>query len=268
MTDTTTTPRILGRLGHLETRLAQSQSEIEVAQKLRFDVFYTEMGAAADETTMQTQRDADSFDDACEHLLVIDNTIERNHGIVGTYRFLDSGKSDHTASFYSAQEFDLTHVTANNRHCLELGRSCIAKSHRSRRTMELAWHGIWSIVVERHIDVMFGCASFHGTNLQDHAAAFSLLHQDAMLEPGQDAPAIEDGIALADFAQSDASAARTLAALPPLLKGYLRLGAKVSSQAVIDEQFGTTDVLVVLDVAKISQKYIDHYGANAQRFAA
>ncbi|MFD0916945.1 GNAT family N-acetyltransferase [Pseudahrensia aquimaris] len=262
--------RIIGRLGALDVRLAVSPEEVEAAQKLRYQVFFEDMGAKPSETAQASGLDQDAFDDHCEHLLVIDREAEYNHGIVGTYRLLDSSKMCASLGFYSQNEFDLTPLLSARpgQRFLELGRSCIAESHRSRRTMELAWHGVWSLVVERKIDVMFGCASFNGTDPQSHAECFSLLGETALIDPQQDCPPRHAAaFALQQSTSSGSIDRRAFAKLPPLLKGYLRLGAKVASHAVIDRQFGTTDVLIVLDVAKISQKYIDHYGAQASRFA-
>ena len=131
------------------------------------------------------------------------------------------------------------------------------------------WHGNWAYAVANEVDVMFGCASFAGTDPNDFANSLGWLGDNAILENDEDCTALRDGgICLADYSASTIDARRALAALPPLLKGYLRLGAKVASQAVIDRQFGTTDVLVVLKVADIAPRYIAHYGANASRYAA
>ena len=118
---------------------------------------------------------------------------------------------------------------------------------------------------------MFGCASFDGTDPQEFAECLSWLGQNVVLEDCEDCPAIAAGqIGLRNFAgnlSEPVSARRALSKMPPLIKGYLRLGAQVASSAVIDEQFGTIDILVVLKVAQINPRYLSHFGVDASRFS-
>ena len=148
---------------------------------------------------------------------------------------------------------------------MEFGRSCIARSHRTRRTMELLWHGAWATAVADRAAIMFGCASLPGCDPAEHREAFAWLSEHALLPPERDCPPASDGIALQSAAIKPSD--RSFAALPPVMKGYLRLGAKVASHAVRDVAFGTTDVLVVLDVSTIAPRYLAHYGRQATRFA-
>ena len=266
---------VLGRMGSMETRLARSAHEIQSAQRLRYTVFYEELGAEADGRTRLHKRDEDGLDRYCDHLLVLDTNLPEHQQIVGTYRLMDQAAASASGSYYSQSEFNLAPMLSADadKRYLELGRSCIAPAYRSRRTIELMWQGIWSIVLERKIDTLFGCASFTGVDVAEHKEAFSWLESHALVESGMDCPAAASNhFSLTEFrmeAAGDAKrSARAFASLPPLLKGYLRLGAKMASEAVIDDNFGTIDVLVVLDVAQISEKYIAHYGTDASRFAA
>lgn len=258
-------------MGNLETRLARSEDEVIEAQRLRYDVFYREMGAQPSTETARTQRDQDAFDSCCDHLLVIENGGDDGEKIVGTYRLMLESHRQKAGRFYSADEFrldDLQNVNRGRRF-MELGRSCILPDYRSKRTMELLWHGTWAYAVQNKVDIMFGCASFQGTNPEEFAGALGWLHQNAVLNHKEDCSAcIDDSIDLSALDTSNVDARRALAKLPPLLKGYLRLGAKVASQAVIDRHFGTIDVLVVLKVSDINPRYLAHYGADASRFAA
>ncbi len=266
---------LLGRLGNLEVRLARSVEEVKRAQRLRYRVFYEEMSAVADPGAAMSGRDRDSYDRFCEHLLVIDHGIEAGEGegseIVGTYRLLRQEVAARRGGFYSSGEFELHPLIDRHRDrfFLELGRSCVLKPYRTKRTVELLWHGIWSYVLRHGIDVMVGCASLEGTDLDALAPLLAFMHQAA--------PAPEDwrvaarpgrGIAINRLAAPAPSPMEALRRLPPLIKGYLRLGAFVCEEAVVDHQFGTVDVFLVLPLEAISSRYISYYGADASRFAA
>lgn len=260
----------LGRIGALEVRLATSACEVEAAQRLRYRVFYEERRAGA---ACDLSRDADRFDDICDHLLVVDTALAgpNRERVVGTYRLLPQAKAAATGGFYSSAEFAIEELTA--RHpglkMLELGRSCVLPAYRSRRTVELLWQGIWAYTRRHGIDVMAGCASFEGTVPARHAEALSFLHHNCRATGDWAVRAVEGRFASMDLMPVEGIRMReALATMPPLVKGYLRLGAMIGEGCVIDHEFGTTDVFVVLPVARISARYINYYGADAQRFAA
>lgn len=260
----------LGRIGTLEVHLSTSACEVEAAQRLRYRVFYEERGAGA---RCDLSRDADRFDDICDHLLVVDTAlaVPNRDRIVGTYRLLPRAKAAETGGFYSSAEFDVDVLTARHPELrlLELGRSCVLPAYRSRRTVELLWQGIWAYTRRHGIDAMAGCASFEGTVPARHAEALSFLHHNCRASGEWAVRAVDKRFASMDLMPAEAVRARdALAAMPPLIKGYLRLGAMIGEGCVVDHEFGTTDVFVVLPVAKISARYINYYGADAQRFAA
>lgn len=264
---------VLGTLGPLQTRLARSAAEVRAAQALRYEVFYREMDAHPNPANRLLKRDKDAFDRYCDHLLVIDTETKKND-IVGTYRMMQQSQAREIGGFYSQTEFDLDPLIKANpdANFLELGRSCILAPYRNKRTMELLWHGTWSHAVANKIDIMFGCASFEGTNPAEFSEALSWLVDNAVLEGNEDCLATAKSfVNLRSFSRSkddQVDLRRAMAAMPPLIKGYLRLGAKISSHAVVDHQFGTTDVLVVLKVDQINPRYLSHFGADASRFAA
>ena len=263
-------PLTLGRIGSLEVRLAATKKEIKKAQRLRYTVFCEEMSAIPDLLSRMKRRDIDAFDAICDHLLVIDHA-ETKPKIVGTYRLLRQDVADRYGGFYTASEFDIGPLLAAHpgKRFLELGRSCVARDYRDKRTVELLWHGIWAYVKRYHIDVMFGCASFEGTDPQALAVPLSFLHYNARAEGHWQASALpERSIAMDLIRPETINSKLALQSLPPLIKGYLRVGAKIGDGAVIDYQFGTTDVLVILPVSAIHPRYIDHYGEDATRFAA
>lgn len=271
-------PETLGRLGALEVRLARTPGEIRAAQALRYQVFYEEMAAVADAVTMATRRDQDAFDAICDHLLVLDHddvTARRfrkpQPRIVGTYRLLRQEVAEAHGGFYSAGEFDLQPLLDRHRgrRFLELGRSCVLKPYRSKRTVELLWQGCWSYVLRHGVDVLIGCASLEGTDPRSLALPLSFLHHSALAEGPWAVRALADRRVPMDMLPKEGlDARRALHALPPLVKGYLRLGATIGDGAVVDHQFNTTDVMIVLPVAGISQRYVSYYGADASRHAA
>ncbi|WP_306117331.1 MULTISPECIES: GNAT family N-acyltransferase [unclassified Roseitalea] len=262
----------LGRLGPLETRLIRNSAELRAAQRLRFDVFSQEFGADLG-TKACSGRDEDAHDAVCDHLIVLDTGLpgpdERR--IVGTYRLLPADRLGAGGAFYSAATFDIAPLLARHRgrRFVELGRSCVAPAYRGRRTIELLWQGIWAYCRRHDLDVMLGCASFAGTDPAAHAQALSLLHHHARAE-GAWAARAHDAIGVdMDMTGAEAIDLRTaMRALPPLVKGYLRLGAKFGDGAVIDPVFASIDVLVILPVEHIDARYLTYYGTDASRFAA
>ena len=156
---------------------------------------------------------------------------------------------------------------------MELGRSCILPAYRSKRTMELLWAGTWAYAVKHGVDVMFGCVSLPTTDCQEIADVLAWLGENAQVDSDENCAGIGGNtVDLNRFrcsSDSRSSSARSIfAKMPPLLKGYLRLGAKVGTTAVIDHQFGTIDLLLVLKVASINPRYISHFKPDASRFAA
>jgi L-ornithine Nalpha-acyltransferase len=271
-------PETLGRIGSLEVRLAANAAEVRRAQKLRFKIFYEEMHAIADGASRLARRDIDAFDAICDHLVVIDHDVIKRPrfgpprpAIVGTYRLLRQEVADRHGGFYTASEFDIAGLLERHRgqRFLELGRSCVKPAYRNKRTVELLWHGIWTYVLRHRIDAMIGCASLEGTDPKALSLELSFLHHHAAASGEWAARALPSRYVGMDRLSKDVvDVKRALHALPPLIKGYLRLGARIGEGAVVDYQFGTTDVLVVLPVSEISPRYIGHFGPTAERHAA
>jgi putative hemolysin len=263
---------VLGQLGSLEVRLARSKDEVRAAQELRYHVFYEEMNAKASPIQKMTRRDRDVFDRNCDHLLVLDRAraAETAGQIVGTYRLLRQSQARHTGGFYTAQEFEIDGLVARHpgKRFLELGRSCVLKDYRSKRTVELLWQGIYAYILEHRIDVLFGCASLSGTDTAALAAPLAFLRDNASAPEDWRVAAVPERRVRLTASAVCADPKRALGGLPPLLKGYLRLGGYIGEDAVVDRQFNTTDVLVVLPVENIKQRYIAHFGGEAGRSAA
>lgn len=264
---------LLGRIGNLEVRLARDESEIAAAQEVRYRVFYDEMGAHKGALQALDRRDADRFDPVCDHLLVLDSSISgpEHRRIVGTYRLLRQEAAVAAGGFYSQDEFDLPGLVARHpgERFLELGRSCVLPEYRSKRTIEVLWQGIWAYTNHHRIGVMTGCASFPGTEPEAHAESLSYLAHHCRASADWDIRAVAGRYRPMDLMPADALNAKTaIAGMPPLVKGYLRLGARIGDGCVIDHDFRTVDVFIILPVSEISSRYVNYYGAEAQRFSA
>ena len=261
----------LGRMGALEVRLAQDKRDVKRAQRLRYKVFYKNGTAIADAATMLARRDKDAFDKICDHLLVVDHaakpTLSGRQPVVGTYRLLRHDMAMKNGGFYTQNEFDLDGILHKHpgQRFLELGRSCVLERYRTKRTVELLWQGIWSYVKQNRFDVMIGCASFEGTDPDQLALPLSFLHHYAPT-PEEWRARAHGGryVEMNRMPKETINQKVALRALPPLINGYLRLGAMIGDGAVIDHQFGTTDVLIVMPVSAIGARYIEHFGGEAK----
>lgn len=269
--DTAGLPETLGWLGSLEVKLAIRKKEIRKAQKLRYKVFFKDGGARADPKCALTRRDICRFDRVCDHLVVVDHDAvgrlgQRKSKVVGVYRLLKQEQAREVGGFYTSGEFDIAPMLARHadKRFLELGRSCVHPDWRSKRVLELLWRGIWTYVRHHRVDVLIGCASLPGTNPVEHARALRFLQVNALANEHWRASARADRRAptlAEDAAFPDVATIKNT--LPPLIKGYLRVGARFGDGAVVDHQFGTTDVLVIMPVAEIDPRYKSHFTVAA-----
>ena len=254
-------PALEIRSGTLAVRLAEKPTEVAAAQALRYQVFYEEMGAEPTPEMARAHRDFDRFDEVADHLLVLD--YARGAGaqsVVGTYRLIRRSAAVRIGRFYSAEEYDVSTIEAYPGEILELGRSCVDATARNRPTMQLLWRGIATYIFHHQIDLMFGCASLPGTDPDVLAAPLSYLYYHHLAPPELRPRAL--AARHVDMRRLDRDAiepARALAELPPLIKGYLRLGGFVGDGAVIDHQFNTTDVAIVVKTDLVTDKYYRHY---------
>jgi L-ornithine Nalpha-acyltransferase len=254
------------RSGPLQVRLAESDGDIEAAQALRYRVFYEALGARAAVEIRHLRRDFDRFDERCDHLLVLDH--HRGSGpaaVVGTYRLIRRAAAARLGGFYSAGEFDISRLVATPGEILELGRSCVDSAYRQRSAAQLLWSGIAAYVFRYNISLMFGCASLPGTDPDALAVPLSYLHHYHLAAAPLRARALADRyveMRRLPFLDIDPVGAR--AGLPPLIKGYLRLGGFVGEGAVIDHDFNTTDVCIVVKTDLVTGKYSRHYVRQAK----
>lgn len=254
------------RAGTLGVRIASTAGEVDAAQALRYRVFYEEMGAAAEPATAASQRDTDAWDAAADHLLVIDHAMgDGRDGVVGTYRLIQREAAASVGRFYSEDEYDIRAIKNFPGGVLELGRSCVDSTHRGRAVMQLLWRGIAAYIDQHDIDLMFGCASLNGTDPDALAAELAYLYGHHLAPPALRPKALPDRYV--DMRRLEPSAydpRLANQALPPLIKGYLRLGGFVGDGAVIDRQFNTVDVAIVVKTDLVTERYSKHYERRSQ----
>lgn len=251
--------------GNLGVRMARDAEDIAAAQALRYRVFYDEMKAVPDAEMAALRLDIDPFDEVCEHLLVFD--AERGDGpdsIVATYRLLRGAAAQKHGRFYTSGEYDISPLLGYSGELLELGRSCVDAAYRGRPTMQLLWGAIAQFVFHHDIALMFGCASLHGVDPDELALPLSYLHHFHSAPEELRPTALPDMYVDMNFIPADdIDRKQALRALPPLVKGYLRLGGYIGNGAVVDHQFNTTDVCVVVKTDQVNDKYYRHYGRDA-----
>ena len=265
---------ILAQRNGLTVRLATTPDDIRAAQRLRFKVFYEELSAKADAAASESRLDIDRFDSFCDHLLVIEDATSDDDGtavtggrLVGTYRLLRQEVAEKHGGFYTQGEFDIGPLL--QRHAglrfLEVGRSCVAEGFRGKPVAELLWQGIWNYVRFHKLDVMLGCASLEGTEpdaLADELTFLAAAKHAPAEWTVKALPHIRTEMGRKPVGEVDQKA--VIRNLPTLVKAYLRLGCFIGDGAVIDRQFNTTDVLIVLPVSEINPRYFNHYGAPVE----
>ncbi len=254
--------------GNQIIRLATSADELDAAQALRYRVFYNEMGAKPLPAMAPISRDFDHFDTACDHLIVVDQQRPYETRVVGTYRLMRRENARVAGGFYSASEFDIAKLANFSGTVMELGRSCVDAAYRDRATMNLLWRGLAEYMNTHDIDLMFGCASLPGTDPEQLKVQLSYLHHYHLAPEAIRPRALPERYTAMNLLPKEAiDPKRALASLPPLLKGYLRVGGFIGDGAVIDHQFNTTDVCIIVKTDLIAGRYTRHYdlGGNGER---
>lgn len=251
--------------GRLDVRLATSEADIKACQRLRFEVFYEEMSAKPVGDMGARRLDYDRFDDVADHLMVIDKVA--GNKVIGTYRLIRRDVAEANGGFYTAGEYDIAPMierAGKGVNFLELGRSCVDKDHRNRPTINLLWQGIGDYIAAHNIDVMFGCASFPGTDPHAIAQPLSYLHHTLQSPPDYAVRAQDDQYESMDLLPTEDIDERcALRQMPPLIRGYIRSGCVFGDGAVIDEQFSTVDVFVMLMMKDVEARYFQRFGSES-----
>ncbi|MDH5721883.1 MAG: GNAT family N-acetyltransferase [Alphaproteobacteria bacterium] len=247
-------------LEKISVRIARTKEEVLEAQRLRYAVFYEENGAIPDDNMRAEKRDFDDFDDIADHLIVIHKQDNGQERIVGTYRLLRQAEAEKFGRFYSADEYDLKALIDSNESLLELGRSCVLAEYRTQPVLNMLWHGIADYITDHDIDILFGCASFSGTDVDSLKEQLSYLyHFHSAPENISPVATRERYINMNIVPKENIDEKKAFSSLPPLIKGYLRLGATIGNGAVIDKQFNTVDVCIVVQTKLMTQRYRKYY---------
>ncbi len=244
----------------IKVRLARTPDEVAAAQSLRYKVFYEEFNAIADDETARTKRDADEFDAVADHLIVLDKGLPEDQQIVGTYRLLRQKVAQDFGRFYTSGEFNIDPLLNGFSNVLELGRSCVLPPYRTRPVMQKLWQGIAQYVSEHDLDLMFGCGSLYGDDPKELAPQLSYLYH-YHLAPKDVCPIArpERYVNMNMMEKEQIDVKSVFMTLPPLIKGYIRLGATIGDGAVIDSQWGSIDVCIVMPTKLVTEKYMKHY---------
>lgn len=237
----------------LIVRLAQDDRDLRASQRLRYKVFVQEKGGTGPLVDHENQLECDAFDPVFDHLLLIDPSRDADalDHVVGVYRLLRGSRLGASDSFYCDAEFDLSPLKATGRSLLELGRSCIHPDYRGGTALLLLWQGLADYVQAHQIDILFGAASFQGTDITRHMQALSWLHHHH-LAPETLRVAAQGAAPFVPLALSQIDQALALRAIPSLIKAYLRIGGKIGEGVFIDHAFGTTDICIIVDTKALT----------------
>ena len=233
-------------------RLARDADDLRAAQKLRYDVFVRELGSDGPLVDHKEGLERDAFDPFYDHLVLFDKSRE-DMPAVGVYRLLRSDQISGPGQFYSEAEYDVSTLKASGRKLLELGRSCLHPEYRGGAAMMVLWNGLADYVAAHKIEVLFGVASFHGTDIETLKAPLSLLHHRHLAPEDLRVCALPDVYQEMNLLpENQIDRPKAMRAVPALIKAYLRLGGYVGQGAFVDHCFNTTDVCLIMDTNKMS----------------
>lgn len=237
------------RAPKLEVSLATTYDDVHDAQRLRYQVFVEEMGAVLE--CSEAGVESDRYDPYCQHLIVRDTDIDM---VVGCYRILPDTQARFTSGYYSQSEFDLTSVLAIPGRFMEVGRTCVHPDYRNGATIGLLWAGLARYMIMNKYDYVIGCASIPmdlGTkrvsSICQHLLKNHLSSPEWRVFPRVPVPFLNDG-------QKEAGMD-----LPPLLKGYMRLGAQVCGEPSWDPDFNVADMFIILSMDRLNARYVRHF---------
>lgn len=247
---------MISSASQFRVRLASNSRDLRAAQRLRYEVFVAELGGDGAMVDHQARLERDDFDDHVDHLLLIDENGPADlDGVVGVYRLLPGARAADLGRFYSESEYDLGPLRRSGRKLLELGRSCLHADYRGGMAMHEMWAGLADYVLTREIEVLFGVASFHGTDVQALSQALSYLHHNHLAPEDLRVRAVEGHYQPMDLLPAaDLDRKAAMLSTPALIKAYLRLGGVVGEGAFIDHAFNTIDVCLVMDTVRMNDK--------------
>ena len=245
-----------------EIRLARDARDLKASQRLRYEVFVEELGGDGPLVDHAGRLEIDEFDAVYDHLVLIDpsrNPDDLDH-VVRAYRLLPSDRAERFGRYYCDSEYDLTALRRSGRKLLELGRSCVHPEHRGGAAMLMLWNGLADYVLANGIEILFGVASFHGTDAAALRMPLAWLHHHHLAPEALRVRALAAHFQPMDLVpEAELDRRQAMAEMPNLIKAYLRLGGFVGEGAFIDTPFNTTDVLLLMDTQAMSDKHREFY---------
>lgn len=252
---------------YFDIRIATSDTDLRGAQRLRYRVFVEELGGDGAMVDHGNRLECDEFDPVVDHLCLIDRRRdpESLEHVVGIYRLLPGMRAKKFGRFYSEGEYDLTRLHDSGRSLLELGRSCVDRAYRGGSGMYLLWNALADYVLDLQVELLFGVASFHGTDSEALAPSLSWLHHHHLAEESLRPIARPEGYQPMNLVpEAELDRREAMIGMPALIKAYLRLGGRVGDGAYIDREFNTTDVFLLMDTAAMSEKHRKFYETRWQ----
>jgi putative hemolysin len=247
-------------------KLAENAEDIHAAQRLRYEVFVEELGGQGEMVDHDARLEKDRFDPHFDHLMLLDEDREGDFAdkIVGVYRLLRDDQMPKIGQFYSEDEYDLSVLKNSGRRIMELGRSCLHADYRGGAAMYVLWNGLAEYVQEHGIEVLFGTASFHGTDVDALADSLSLLHHRHLAPAELRVRTVAERFQTMDLKpEADLDRLKAMRAVPALIKGYLRLGGFVGEGACVDHAFNTIDVCLIMDTERLNATQRNIYTRGA-----
>lgn len=252
---------------YFDIRIATCDADLRAAQRLRYDVFVEELGGDGALVDHDARLERDEFDPVVDHLILVDTRRDASafDHVVGVYRLLPGARAAEFGRFYCDSEYDLSVLKSSGRNLLELGRSCVHADYRGGSGMFLLWNALADYALDLGVDLLFGVASFHGTDTEALAPALSWLHHHHLAPEALRPTARAEGFQRMDLIAEDALDRRAaMVGMPALIKAYLRLGGQVGEGAYLDRAFNTTDVFLLMDTQAMSEKHRSFYQSRWQ----
>ncbi len=236
--------------GRYDVRLARSEAEIHAAQNLRYEVLFKESGGRITREMLNTEREEDEWDQVAYHVVVIDK--RNDNKVVGTVRLVSNRALEPHQDFYTEHAFDLSGLRNNYKRMLELSRACVSPDGRGGAILMLIWKFTMQFIEQNQYDVLFGCASFKGTDYEDHTEILSYLYErnlaseELMPRPRDEVTSVK----IEDFSKPPGKG-KDRGKVPTMLRGYLKIGARISEHAIVDPVFNTTFVAIYVDAKEM-----------------
>lgn len=245
-------------------KLVESEDELRAAQRLRYDVFIKEMGGTGPMVDHARGLERDRFDPFFDHMIL---TKTHSTQVLGVYRMLTAQGAQAAGGYYSQGEYDLAPLVDSGKRLLELGRSCVHRDVRGGMALRYLWAGLARYVQEQKTDVLFGVASFRGTDAQSLAEPLSLLHHKHLAPPSLRVRARAPAVAMDMIAPDQLDRRAAMVQVPGLIKAYLRMGGCVGEGAFVDHSFNTTDVCLVMETGQMTTGQMTTGQMTARRSA-